>query len=246
MDERLKYITDNFDNLHIGLDDTFRFHCDQCGKCCIEREDILLNPKDIFNVSRELELTPLEAFDKYCETYIGSDSRIPIVRLKPRGSIKRCPLLKDRKCSVHRAKPTVCALFPLGRCVRFNAKKMTEESFDKAEIQYILNPIMCGDASETHTVRDWLESFGLPVRDESFLAWQKVMFRVRKRLVKLEKKLTTKAMEYVWSITWQALYIDYDIHKEFDEQFRNNTERLVMVLDEVPRMWEEARNAGRA
>ena len=54
MDERLKYITDNFDNLHIGLDDTFRFHCDQCGKCCIDREDILLNPKDVFNISREL------------------------------------------------------------------------------------------------------------------------------------------------------------------------------------------------
>ena len=50
MDERLKYITDNFDNLHIGLDDTFRFHCDQCGKCCIDREDILLNPKDVFNI----------------------------------------------------------------------------------------------------------------------------------------------------------------------------------------------------
>ena len=68
MDERLKYITDNFDNLHIGLDDTFRFHCDQCGKCCIDREDILLNPKDVFNISRELELTPLEAFDKSIAT----------------------------------------------------------------------------------------------------------------------------------------------------------------------------------
>lgn len=26
----------------IGLDDTFTFHCTQCGKCCIHREDILL------------------------------------------------------------------------------------------------------------------------------------------------------------------------------------------------------------
>ena len=29
----------------IGLDDTFTFHCTQCGKCCIHREDILLSPK---------------------------------------------------------------------------------------------------------------------------------------------------------------------------------------------------------
>ena len=34
----------------IGLDDTFTFHCTQCGKCCIHREDILLSPKDLFNI----------------------------------------------------------------------------------------------------------------------------------------------------------------------------------------------------
>ena len=122
---------------------------------------------------------------------------------------------------------------------------MSEEAIDNAEIQYIMNPFMCGDTSESHTVRNWLESFGLPARDESFIAWQKVMFRVRERLVKLEKKLSAKAMEHVWSITWQTLYIDYDIHKEFDEQFRSNAERLIMILDEVPRLWKEARNAGR-
>ena len=31
----------------IGLDDIFVFHCTQCGKCCIHREDILLSPKDL-------------------------------------------------------------------------------------------------------------------------------------------------------------------------------------------------------
>lgn len=34
----------------IGLDDTFTFHCTQCGKCCIHREDILLSPKDLLRV----------------------------------------------------------------------------------------------------------------------------------------------------------------------------------------------------
>ena len=36
----------------IGLDDTFTFHCTQCGKCCIHREDILLSPKDLFNIAK--------------------------------------------------------------------------------------------------------------------------------------------------------------------------------------------------
>lgn len=114
MDERLKDIVENLDSMKIGLDEPFKFHCDMCGKCCIHREDILLSPKDIYNMSKELGIKPEELFERYCEVYVGPDSRVPIVRLKPRGSVKRCPLLKNRKCMVHKAKPTVCAMFPLG------------------------------------------------------------------------------------------------------------------------------------
>ena len=99
----------------IGLDDIFVFHCTQCGKCCIHREDILLSPKDLFNIAKKFQITPENALEQYCETYIGSNSRFPVVRLKPQGSVKRCPLLKDRKCLVHDVKPTVCAMFPIGR-----------------------------------------------------------------------------------------------------------------------------------
>lgn len=49
MDNRLKEIVDNFDSLKIGADEPFRFHCTMCGKCCINREDILLTPRDIKN-----------------------------------------------------------------------------------------------------------------------------------------------------------------------------------------------------
>ena len=73
----------------IGLDDTFTFHCTQCGKCCIHREDILLSPKDLFNIAKKFEITPKAALTQYCETYIGCNSRFPVVRLKPQGRIKR-------------------------------------------------------------------------------------------------------------------------------------------------------------
>ena len=118
MDETLKNIITNLGGRQIGMDEEFRFHCTECGKCCIHREDILLNPRDIYSMSKELGMSPGELFLKYCETYIGDGSRIPIVRIKPKGSVKRCPLLKDRKCSVHKSKPSVCALFPIGRVLQ--------------------------------------------------------------------------------------------------------------------------------
>ena len=125
MDNRIKEIVENFDQIKIGLDDPFKFHCTMCGKCCINREDILLTPRDIYNMSKELGMRPGDFFHAYCEYYIGSNSRMPIVRLKPRGSVQRCPLLKDRKCSVYKAKPVVYAMFPIGRGIR------TEGDVDK-------------------------------------------------------------------------------------------------------------------
>ena len=47
MDPRLKHIVDHYDTFKIGLDEPFPFHCVQCGKCCVHREDILLNPQDL-------------------------------------------------------------------------------------------------------------------------------------------------------------------------------------------------------
>ena len=240
MDQRLQYIAEHFDEMCIGPEDRFHFHCKRCGKCCINREDILLNPKDLYNISKELVLTPQDTVAQYCEVYLGQSSRIPIVRLKPRGSIKRCPLLKDRRCSVHRAKPTVCALFPLGRSIKLEAGKTDPDAIDQAGIQYIMNPIECGDSSEEHTVREWVESFGISVHDCDFLAWQKVLFAVRRRIVELEKMLTDSSMELVWSITYQALYLDYDIEQSFQKQFRKNSERLIDALDKIPSLWKEA------
>ena len=70
MDNRLKQIYDNFDRLKIGLDEEFKFNCTMCGKCCINREDILLNPKDMFNLAKELNMEPKQVLEAYCETSV--------------------------------------------------------------------------------------------------------------------------------------------------------------------------------
>ena len=77
MDPRLKTIAENLDSWKLGLDDSFQFHCTACGKCCINREDILLTPRDLYNASKALNMPPVEFVEAYCECYIGQDSRIP-------------------------------------------------------------------------------------------------------------------------------------------------------------------------
>ena len=107
----------DLESMTIGLDDTFKFHCDQCSKCCTHREDIILSPMDIFKMAKELKMTPVEFYHEYCVFNIGEHTRMPIVRLASEGKDTHCVLLKNHRCSVHKVKPAVCAMFPLGRYI---------------------------------------------------------------------------------------------------------------------------------
>ena len=140
----------------LDLDKSFEFKCLQCCNCCRNREDILLTAYDIYRIAKHLSIKPHDVFTKYCETYIGTSSGVPVVRLMPKPIGKVCPLLKSGKCSVHQAKPVVCALFPLGRYM---------SSDDDDSINYFLQDIRCGGKGEHHTVREWLQSFNIPECD---------------------------------------------------------------------------------
>ena len=230
MDPRLKTIAENLDSWKLGLDDSFQFHCTACGKCCINREDILLTPRDLYNASKALNLTPTEFVNTYCECYIGQDSRIPIVRLKPRGSIKRCPLLKDHKCSIHSAKPAVCALYPLGRAMSFEKGSYNHDGVAGGEILYFISPFNCGDKSETHTVREWLTDFNLPVEDRYFLRWHAFISEVCLFIRKIEGNVSDKLLDTIWTTIYQLIYLCYDTGEDFMTQFERNKTALLEII----------------
>lgn len=233
MDQRLQHIAENYDALKIGVDEPFKFHCTQCGKCCIDRDDILLTPIDVYNIAKELSLTPVQLVQQYCDAYIGKVSRIPIVRLQPQGHVKRCPLLKDRKCSVHRVKPTVCAMFPIGRCITIDPDQYGNQEFDAAQIDYIFTNPGCGDDTESHTVREWLSAFGIPLEDEFFLKWHTAISKIGSLIQKLEKQLSSKLMGEIWNIVFTALYLDTDTTEEFLPRFEQNAEVMIRMLTDL-------------
>ncbi len=220
-----------FKQSQLGLDDTFKFHCTMCGRCCINREDILLPPRDLYAMAKELNFTSKEFFDKYCEVFIGSDTRIPVVRLKPVGSVKRCPLLKDRRCSVHQAKPTVCALFPIGR---FMLSEKSEGKLTKQKTGYFFVNPGCGDDSETQTVRDWLNAFGIPLEDPFFKVWQDALINLSMEMQRIKKSVGGELMDDIWSMVFWVMYIDYDMKKDFMEQFTEKQYKMIALLKALP------------
>ena len=87
----------------LGIDDTFRFRCTECGKCCKQREDILLTPYDLNRIARYLDIEVGKVIQDYCVWYVGKSSRLPVVAMDMRGSEQKCPFLERRKCKIHAA-----------------------------------------------------------------------------------------------------------------------------------------------
>jgi Fe-S-cluster containining protein len=234
----LNEIAKNIDNLTIGLDDTFRFHCTQCGECCTHRDDIMLNPMDVFRMAKELKMEPYEFIVRYCTWYIGYNSRVPIVCLKPVGPSMRCPMLKDNKCAVHSVKPAVCALFPLGRYIKFDPGNYGKDAVQKGKVKYLLQPIMCGDTSETHTVREWLSSFDVTSEDEFFILWHQHVAEIGGTLKEFEKKFNQDHMSKVWFSVFALLYCDYTAKEAFLLQFADNTKKILQFFQEISELEE--------
>ena len=131
---------------------------------------------------------------------------------------------------IHDAKPAVCAMFPLGRAIRIDKEDAEKDDLPPMKVEYIINPIDCGDFSETHTVKDWLESFGIPIEDEYFLKWQKTISMLSPRIQKLEKGLDDNLMDKIISVMYIKLYLDYDLGIDFYPQFVKNADGCVEML----------------
>jgi len=220
----------------VGLDDTFKFHCDQCGKCCTYRDDIILSPMDIFKMARELKITPVDFYHEYCVFNIGEHTRMPIVRLGSVGKDYHCVLLKNHKCSVHTVKPAVCGMFPLGRYMSFEKDTYDQADFATNKVKYLLQPPDCGDDSEEHTVREWLSGFDINLEDEVFVEWQKAISRFGNKINELEKKQDMLTMMEIWFVVRVVLYLQYDTSKDFLPQFKNNAEHLLKLLNNIPKL----------
>lgn len=234
----------DLESMTIGLDDTFKFHCDQCGKCCTHREDIILSPMDIFKMAKEMKMTPVEFYHEYCVFNIGEHTRMPIVRLASEGKDTHCVLLKNHRCSVHKVKPAVCAMFPLGRYMSFEKDDYNAEAIDTSKVKYLLQPPECGDESETHTVREWLSGFDIKLEDEAFVQWQKAISRFSNKFKELEKKQDMLTMMEIWFVVRVSLYLQYDTSKDFLPQFNYNVENLLKLLDDIPKLKRMVRHAG--
>lgn len=230
-------------------DEVFCFDCIQCGECCRNREDILLNPFDVFRLCRKLQMEVHEFFKKYCDLYIGHSSKFPIVRIEYRSTYglngqvtgTRCPFLGQKNglyyCRVHDSKPFVCFSYPLGR-VREPGEKE----------KYILQEdVSCNGAIKAQAqqiyqqVESWMGGKEKVDMEEQYSAiFEEFVLGVRKwiNLDKLATYQKGNSKEYeVWTnIVGHLLYENYEFEKsdeDFIKQLKLNIEIIKKLCDKI-------------
>ena len=203
----------------LGKDDTFTFGCNRCGNCCREREDILLTPLDLFKMAGYLNAPSVDVLSKYCEMYEGRDSKLPLVRIKPREYRGTCPFAKKEGCRIHAVKPAVCALFPLGR--------MTDVRTN--EFSYLLQPVTCGNNNQTQTVRQWLVGFSMLEEEGFTMMWHKKAGELSTVLRDIYSRSTSNH-ETINAGLFVILYLQYDLSGEFMPQFEDNCDEALRII----------------
>lgn len=145
----------------LKMDDSFNFLCqDQCmGRCCTNIT-ILLDPWDIEEMARHLEMPGRDFADEYCSLDFDQQIKWPYAYLRHAKDGPCIFMLEGGRCRIYPVRSRNCRTYPVGRAVRFEFKGeqgQMEEKLFMVERQ----PFCFGHkASQTWTVREWLEDAG--------------------------------------------------------------------------------------
>ena len=196
-----------------GRDDTFRFECKMCGKCCRRREKpIIINGADTFRMAKALGVPVEKAILEHTKAHLGDATHALVITLKERldGS---CSLLRKGHCMIQDAKPAVCALFPLGRMMDMRS----------GEIIYFNNQDSCigGSTEKVWTLGEWLYMFHAEETEHMSAAWNKLFTGISALTAKMAVKNVTDEMQAVMA---HVLYFNYDTSRDFYEQIEENKE----------------------
>ena len=82
-------------------------------------------------------------------------------------------------------------------------------------------------------MREWLGLFGIPIEDEFFIKWHKVIIEASMSFRELEKKLSPHVMEMAWTVAYAGLYLYYDTGEEFMPQFEENVKSFQELLHKI-------------
>ena len=204
------------------------FRCRLCGNCCRNlRGNLMPEQIDAYRLARFLrERGEVEYMEDFYTRYTYPDvleDFFPVFLINTVDPDDSCVFLKDGRCSVYEARPRVCRLYPF---TAFPGQRGKAFHF-----------FQCMDSNYAHfsdgkiLVKDWMyQNFSR--EDREFLTAESGTLLELGRLLKAMS--TDGRKENLFQILYYRYY-NYDLDQPFMPQYKENTEELKRILQELLR-----------
>lgn len=201
-----------------GSSDMVRAACDDCAGChaCCEGmgTSIVLDPFDMWQLTAVTGMGFAELMEEAVELNVADGMILP--NLKMVGGTERCYFLDAAgRCSIHKMRPGLCRLFPLGRI------------YEEDEVVYFLQPEACRKKNRTKVkVSKWIGVLGQQY-EQFLLAWRKLRRRTEEMLRDADEQTARTLNLFLLNLFFVT---DYDGGQDFYPQFAERMQKAEAVL----------------
>lgn len=184
--------------------------CFQC--CCGMGQSIVLDPYDVYRLQAG-EGCSLAGLLTEGKAELNVVDGLVLPNLKMAGDEERCAFLNtEGRCSIHKSRPGICRLFPLGRY------------YEDGDFKYFLQTGECREPNRSKVkVSKWIDTPGQKENHDFICSWHNL-------LNELEKKVVGADDEYQKQLNLlllQTFYLtEYAPEEDFYVQFADRVQRF--------------------
>lgn len=180
-------------------------NCEGCHDCCTGMGDtILLDPYDVYRLSRGLGKTVEELMQGHIELHMEEGLILP--NLKMTESTKECTFLnKEGRCSIHEYRPGICRLFPLGR------------NYEKEHVNYFILKDECPARGKTKVkVSKWLSQENIKEYQKYLVDWHNLIKAMRNEILSSDDETYKKQTSMLFlQLFFMKPYTSDDFYSEY-------------------------------
>ncbi len=203
-----------------GINDMVKADCQDCvgcSACCRGMgTSIVLDPYDVYRLTQGLQVSFEELLRGYVELNVVDGIILP--NLAMAGADEKCAFLNEQgRCSIHRIRPGICRLFPLGRI------------YENESFQYFLQVHECPKENKTKVkVKKWIDTPDVKRYEAYINKWHYFQKDLQARCNEKNDDGFTKQVSML--ILQNFYFMAYDSECDFYEQFEDRYEKVQMVL----------------
>lgn len=190
--------------------------CKDCSHCCHGIADtMVLNPFDLYEIQRSLHLSYEELQNNKIDLH--EEDKLMIPNLKMTAETEGCGFLSEEgRCSIHKHRPGVCRLFPLGRY------------YEQDDLKYFIQSGECVKSNLSKIkVKKWIGIANYDKNKAFLMAWLGFIKAMRFRVKFIYDEQELKAVNQDIINTFYSDWLDVeDFYTEFYVRLSEAKNRL--------------------